>query len=387
VLNVTAQNNPNNVEATGSYTAGVLQSFRAVINLDAQPVPTFDLFIDGVQVRDDASARGEFVDFRTFSFSFIGSFEVVRSFGLDNVRITRGQEVDTDGDGFPDGADNCPNVPNNQSDLDGDGIGDVCDPTPTGPELADPGQAATASTVLTPPSVNVGSPIRLQACVTAFPGPVPYFFVRPQAERMVIEVRDALGNLVPAIQVVEPPLLVLATPPDGDLVEILPGSAPQTFCVEVLVTERYGLSFGQYRITARYYTKGIKDPDLTNDGDCQAASGDPNDCYEPILQIDAPAGEVIVSVRDDGLGVSQIDDLITLLQGLNINRLIRAALIAQLRLARVAVLRGHINVACVLLKALLHEVAFLSEKNKLTPAQASLLTAAINAIRASLVCG
>ena len=38
-------------------------------------------------------------------------------------------EVDTDGDGAPDDADNCVNVPNpNQSDIDQDGVGDRCDP-------------------------------------------------------------------------------------------------------------------------------------------------------------------------------------------------------------------------------------------------------------------
>jgi len=37
-------------------------------------------------------------------------------------------DIDTDGDGFVDQADNCPNVDNpNQKDLDGDGIGNLCD--------------------------------------------------------------------------------------------------------------------------------------------------------------------------------------------------------------------------------------------------------------------
>ncbi|MCC6556380.1 MAG: thrombospondin type 3 repeat-containing protein [Polyangiaceae bacterium] len=40
-----------------------------------------------------------------------------------------GPVVDTDGDGIPDGADNCPTTPNpGQEDADGDGIGDACDP-------------------------------------------------------------------------------------------------------------------------------------------------------------------------------------------------------------------------------------------------------------------
>ena len=42
-------------------------------------------------------------------------------------------EIDTDGDGAPDDADNCAGVPNpNQSDSDRDGLGDLCDPDPGG---------------------------------------------------------------------------------------------------------------------------------------------------------------------------------------------------------------------------------------------------------------
>ncbi|MBI5761932.1 MAG: thrombospondin type 3 repeat-containing protein [Planctomycetes bacterium] len=40
-----------------------------------------------------------------------------------------GGSTDTDGDGFPDGCDNCPLFASpNQTDSDGDGVGDVCDP-------------------------------------------------------------------------------------------------------------------------------------------------------------------------------------------------------------------------------------------------------------------
>ena len=54
--------------------------------------------------------------------------------GTDLTRISGffGQtcaDGDTDGDGVPDSADNCPTVANpGQSDVDGDGLGDACDP-------------------------------------------------------------------------------------------------------------------------------------------------------------------------------------------------------------------------------------------------------------------
>src|SRR5206468_2160736 len=42
--------------------------------------------------------------------------------------------ADTDGDGVPDAADNCPTVANpDQADADGDGAGDACDPCPHDP--------------------------------------------------------------------------------------------------------------------------------------------------------------------------------------------------------------------------------------------------------------
>jgi Ca2+-binding RTX toxin-like protein len=62
------------------------------------------------------------------------------TFDYDNV-VLRASTVDTppsdpDGDGVPDGEDNCPAIPNpDQEDTDGDGIGDACDQTPGNEDL------------------------------------------------------------------------------------------------------------------------------------------------------------------------------------------------------------------------------------------------------------
>ncbi|GMU03227.1 hypothetical protein KH5H1_73480 [Corallococcus caeni] len=46
-------------------------------------------------------------------------------------------KLDTDGDGVPDGDDNCPNTVNvDQADKDKDGFGDVCEPKPIGVDTA-----------------------------------------------------------------------------------------------------------------------------------------------------------------------------------------------------------------------------------------------------------
>ncbi|WP_342376083.1 thrombospondin type 3 repeat-containing protein [Myxococcus stipitatus] len=47
------------------------------------------------------------------------------------IDIEKLNRLDTDGDGIPDGEDNCPNKPNStQADKDGDGFGDICEPQP-----------------------------------------------------------------------------------------------------------------------------------------------------------------------------------------------------------------------------------------------------------------
>ena len=56
---------------------------------------------------------------------------------------------DDDGDGIPNGQDNCPAIPNpDQSDADGDGVGDVCDDSPV-PSVSKWGLVSVALLLLT----------------------------------------------------------------------------------------------------------------------------------------------------------------------------------------------------------------------------------------------
>ena len=92
---------------------------------------------------------------------FIGPVAVIPNnwVDYDNVVLTASKAIeDDDGDGVPNGTDNCPNVPNaGQEDTDGDGVGNACDSTPNGdndgdgedngtdncPAVSNPGQQDT----------------------------------------------------------------------------------------------------------------------------------------------------------------------------------------------------------------------------------------------------
>jgi uncharacterized repeat protein (TIGR01451 family) len=72
---------------------------------------------------------------------------------LQPAVVVRGAITDTDGDGVPDFADNCPTVPNqDQADTDNDDMGDVCDPTPFG-------EAELSVTKTGPPTIVSGNTI------------------------------------------------------------------------------------------------------------------------------------------------------------------------------------------------------------------------------------
>ena len=70
--------------------------------------------------------------------------------GFDSVRVfdlaAEPPPPDADGDGVPDGDDNCPTTPNqDQVDSDGDGAGDACDPVDPGEDVSPAFDAGSAS--------------------------------------------------------------------------------------------------------------------------------------------------------------------------------------------------------------------------------------------------
>jgi hypothetical protein len=86
---------------------------------------------------------------------------------IDLAFAIRGEESDTDGDGVPDAADNCPQTANpDQADTDGDGIGDACDqaPPPVGgiaelPDVSD----SSAHNCVTLPALAAAAVVALTA--------------------------------------------------------------------------------------------------------------------------------------------------------------------------------------------------------------------------------
>jgi CSLREA domain-containing protein len=130
--------------------------------------------------------------------------------------------VDTDFDGVPDSADNCPTNPNSdQADQDNDGFGDVCEPftaniagnTPP----ADP--QVTLAPALNPPasgtSYTAAEPIILTSTVTFDPidfnggGADPYPAVRPSPFNVIPRLFDSGGIEILADRIPEGPPLAL----------------------------------------------------------------------------------------------------------------------------------------------------------------------------------
>ena len=286
--------------------------------------------------------------------------------------------LDTDGDGIPDGQDNCPTVPNpDQSDQDGDGIGDVCDPTPLGPEFA--GIVSNVSSVTPPPSSTgyaPGQPIFVTATVTFNPGPEPYYAVRPTQYNVVSYVDGVAG----ADRILEaPPLRLSLDPLSPDLV--LVGSTPVTLSTTFDLTKWYtGLTVGRHSLVLDYVNLA-KDPAVDSTAVCTT----PGECVQPLWMGTVSAGSQTIVIRDVGGAQGDLEPLVTLIQGFNINRGLANSLIAKVRAARASAQRGDMTSACGQMAAFLNEVKA-QTGNGLTISQAQQLTNSANEIRRLLAC-
>jgi hypothetical protein len=112
---------PDNYQAS-AYTTGPLNSTHFIVQLTDRDQGTAfdsDAFPTALKLND--------FEYRNFQFLGVSTFGVIETY-----EIVPGLDLtDTDGDGIPDEADNCPALPNaNQADLDLDLLGDLCDPFP-----------------------------------------------------------------------------------------------------------------------------------------------------------------------------------------------------------------------------------------------------------------
>jgi hypothetical protein len=293
--------------------------------------------------------------------------------------------ADTDGDGIPDGQDNCPTVPNpDQSDQDGDGIGDVCDPTPNNPAGLN-GVVSNTGSVAPPPSSTGYAPgdrIMVTATVTFRPGPVPYYAVRPTQYNVIAYVDGAAG----ADRVLEGPPLRLSLenplasePLSPDLV--LVGNTPVTLSTTFDLTDWYtGLTVGRHSLVLNY-VQFARDPAVSPTGVCTT----PGECVQPLWMGIVPAGSREIVIRDVGGAQGDLEPLVNLIQGMNIKKGLANSLIAKVRAARASAQKGNLSAACGEMAAFLNEVQA-QTGNGLTPSQAQQLTASANEIRRLLAC-
>lgn len=200
--------------------------------------------------------------------------------------------TDSDSDGIPDAADNCPATYNpDQKDYEGDGVGDVCDNCPTvspsdqsdsdGDGLGDACDQHTEALAPVPSPWTPGSPFWVTATLTFSGNPAtdpPMLTFPPDCYNTYFEVTDSSGTPLPATCRVPRPYGI----PD-DLITV---AAESSIAITCNLTEMYrpevledfiashGTEDNTVNILATY-ANSIKDPDGIP-GSCTALN---NECY------------------------------------------------------------------------------------------------------------
>jgi hypothetical protein len=166
---------------------------------------------------------------------------------------------DSDGDGVPDSADNCPEVANaDQADTDADGIGDACDPCPN---TADPSGYCPATIYqVDRGELPADSRVALtNALVTAVaPGDATWVAVKPTDAGY--EGRGFSGMEVNISS-------LASAPAQGDRITIegitsTASAGPRLKAEAITAESESGETFTPYSVTAAEFTEGSKGPEL-----------------------------------------------------------------------------------------------------------------------------
>jgi murein DD-endopeptidase MepM/ murein hydrolase activator NlpD len=128
------------MDRDGRLRFGIAGLFQGFTSVDAGGVLYTSKFEDGIaavaayDTKDGAPLWSVNTGLDAISGMFLGGDgNLYLTAGTGLIRISGQTLGDSDGDGIPDGTDNCLSVPNpSQSDSDGDGTGDACESSPPG---------------------------------------------------------------------------------------------------------------------------------------------------------------------------------------------------------------------------------------------------------------
>ena len=141
-----------------------------------------------------------------------------------------------------------------------------------------------------------------------------------------------------------------------------------------------GLTVGRHSLVLDYVNLA-KDPAVDSTAVCTT----PGECVQPLWMGTVSAGSQTIVIRDVGGAQGDLEPLVTLIQGFNINRGLANSLIAKVRAARASAQRGDMTSACGQMAAFLNEVKAQTGSG-LTISQAQQLTNSANEIRRLLAC-